>query len=158
MTRIAGLFALFLISSMSAFAQEDKWIRFSPTGSGFEIMLPSEPNEKVETRANYTTHMYSSTVGRTVYLISYSDYSTIPEKALEVNRDDFNKQMQATLISSRNVELDGKTGLEFTSEISSANVKSRIFLVGKRLYQMATLVFKDTQDDRGSLFPVIRIS
>lgn len=148
MTRIAGLFALFLISSMSAFAQEDKWIRFSPTGSGFEIMLPSEPNEKVETRANYTTHMYSSTVGRTVYLISYSDYSTIPEKALEVNRDDFNKQMQATLISSRNVELDGKTGLEFTSEISSANVKSRIFLVGKRLYQMATLVFKDTQDDK----------
>jgi|SRR5678815_1024337 len=148
MRRTVGLFALFLLSSMSTLVQEDKWIRFSPTGSGFEIMLPSEPNEKVEKRANYITHMYSSTMGKTVYLISYSDYTTIPEKALEANRDDFNKQMQATLLSSRNVELDGKTGLEFTSEISAANVKSRIFLVGNRLYQIAALVFKDTQDDK----------
>jgi hypothetical protein len=148
MRRTLGLFALFLVSQMSVLAQEDKWIRFSPTGSGFEIMIPSEPTEKVETRANYTTHMYSSTKGRTVFLISYSDYTTIPEKALEANRDDFNKQMQATLLSSRNVELDGKTGLEFTSEISAANVKSRIFLIGNRLYQIAALVFKDTQDDK----------
>ena len=148
MRRTVGLFALFLLSSMSTLVQEDKWIRFSPTGSGFEIMLPSEPNEKVEKRANYITHMYSSTMGKTVYLISYSDYTTIPEKALEANRDDFNKQMQATLLSSRNVGLDGKTGLEFTSEISAANVKSRIFLVGNRLYQIAALVFKDTQDDK----------
>jgi hypothetical protein len=135
------------MSSLNVLAQDEKWIRFSPAGSGFEIMLPSEPVEKVEKRANFTTHMYSSTLGKTVFLISYSDYQTIPEKALEANRDDFNKQMQATLLSSRNVELDGKTGLEFTSEISAANVKSRIFLVGNRLYQMAALVFKETQDE-----------
>jgi len=141
------VFALLLTSTASALAQDQKWIRFSPVGSGFEIMLPSEPTEKVEKRANFTTHMYSATLGKTVFLISYSDYQTTPEKALEANRDDFNKQMQATLLSSRSVELDGKHGLEFTSEISAANVRSRIFLVGNRLYQMAALVFKDTQDD-----------
>ena len=147
MNRRLLLFALFLMLSASALGQDAKWIRFSPAGSGFEIMLPNEPTEKVEKRANFTAHMYSSTMGRTVFLISYSDYQTIPEKALEANRDDFIKQMQATLLSSRNVEFDGKTGLEFTSEISAANVKSRIFLVGNRLYQIAALVFKDTQDD-----------
>ena len=147
MKRTLVLFALLIMASLNAFAQDEKWIRFSPAGSGFEIMLPSEPTEKVEKRANFTTHMYSSTLGRTVFLISYSDYQTIPAKALEANRDDFNKQMQATLLSSRNVEFDGKTGLEFTSEISAANVKSRIFLVGNRLYQIAALVFKDTQDE-----------
>ena len=148
MKRTLGLLLLILVSSASSLAQEDKWIRFSPPDSGFEIMLPSDPNEKVEKRSNYTTHMYSSTLGKTVYLVSYSDYTTVPEKALEANRDDFNKQMQATLLSSRSIELNGKAGIEFTSEISAANIKSRIFLVGNRLFQMASLVFKDTQDDK----------
>ena len=66
----------------------------------------------------------------------------------ELHRDRFNKSLQATLISSREITLDGHTGLEFTSETPAANVKSQLFLVGQRLFQTAAVVFKDVDQTR----------
>ncbi|HZN09015.1 MAG TPA: hypothetical protein VFB65_19640, partial [Pyrinomonadaceae bacterium] len=91
-------------------------------------------------------------MGRGTYVASYSDYAPEvklnPNTALTSNRDKFNKNLKATLVSSREITLDGQPGLEFTSETPAANVKSQLFLVGNRMYQTVTFVFKDVDETR----------
>ncbi|HEY0726550.1 MAG TPA: hypothetical protein VGD38_00670, partial [Pyrinomonadaceae bacterium] len=81
------------------------------------------------------------------YVAAYSDFTEIklkPAEFLLANRDRFNRGLQATLISSKEITLDGETGLEFVSENPAANIKSQLFLIGNRLFQTATVVPKDT--------------
>jgi hypothetical protein len=149
------LIILGLLFASAAIAQNN-WIKFTPEGGGFEVMLPSPPKEQIETKKNFTSHTFSSLLDRNVFLVSYSDYNTPvtdPQKHLEANRDDFNKNLYAKPLTSRNITLDGQPGVEFTSEIPAANIRSRIYLVENRLYQLVNMTFKDSVDEKsGDLF------
>jgi hypothetical protein len=141
---------LLLLSSVAAqTAQTDPpgWIRFTPEGGNFSILFPSQPVESINKKTNYTLHSFTTTANRATYVAAYSDFTEIklkPAEFLIANRDRFNKGLQATLISSREITLDGETGLEFVSENPAANIKSQLFLIGNRLFQTATVVLKDT--------------
>lgn len=127
------------------------WVTLEPEGAGFSVSLPAAAIERVDQKASYTMHAFTVTVGRATYVASYSDYvpgKLDPKTALTTNRDKFNKSLQATLTSSREITLDGNAGIEFTSETPAHNVKSQIFLVGTRMFQTATLVFKDVDETR----------
>lgn len=145
---LAGL--LLLVVSTVVTAQEEApppWARFEPEGGGFSILMPGKPQETITKRPAFTLHSYTVTMGRGIYVASYSDYTPDakldPATALIQNRDKFNKSFYATLVSSREITVDGHTGLEFTSESPAVNLKSQLFLIGKRLIQTATMVYKD---------------
>jgi hypothetical protein len=129
------------------------WARFEPEGAGFSVLMPGKPQETITKRPNYTLHTFSVTWGRGTYVATYSDYTAEakldPNTALIKNRDKFNKSFDAKLISSREITLDGHTGLEFTSESPAVNLKSQLFLIGNRMYQTATMVFKDADQTTG---------
>lgn len=152
--RKTSLVALaFALLFSSALAQTyNGWIRFSPKGAGFVVMLPGEPKEDTDVKPNFTTHMYTVTVGKAIFLVGYGQYAPgvhlDPQKELEANRDNFNKGLKATLLTSRSFELDGRVGLEFTSETSGVDLKSRVFLVDNKVFQLATLVFKGNDETR----------
>ena len=55
---------------------------------------------------------------------------------LEANRDNFVKGINATLVSSRRTNIDGYSALEFTAETADRIFKSRVYLVGRRPYQI----------------------
>ena len=145
---------LLLLIATTVAAQTDPtggWIEFAPEGGGFSALFPSKPVENVNQKPAFTLHSFTATAGRATYVASYTDYEQVklePAAFLNANRDRFNKGMQAALISSREITLDGHTGLEFTSENPAANIKSQMFLVGKRLFQTATVVFKDVDETR----------
>jgi hypothetical protein len=126
------------------------WARFE--AAGFSVLMPGKPVENGRHAATYTLHSFAVTIGRGTYVTSYSDYAAgiklDPISALTANRDKFNKGLQAKLLSSRNITLGEHSGLEFTSETPAANVKSQLFLVGNRMYQTATFVFKDVDETR----------
>lgn len=127
------------------------WVTLEPEGAGFSVSLPAAAIERVDQKSSYTMHAFTLTVGRATYVASYSDYlpgKLDPKTALTTNRDKFIKSLQATLTSSREITLDGHTGIEFTSETPAHNVKSQIFLIGNRMFQTATLVFKDVDETR----------
>jgi|SRR5687767_590712 len=148
---IACLFVLFAVANAAAQADPLGWEEFAPEGGGFSILFPNKPVETISKRTNYTLHSFTTTVGRATYVATYSDYEQVkakPAAFLEANRDRFNKGLQATLISSREITVDGHTGLEFTSETPAANVKSQLFLIGKRMFQTATMVFKDVDETK----------
>lgn len=152
--KIILAFAILMTIAAAAAAQTTEqtgWVEFAPEGGGFSMLFPIAPVETIKEKPTYTLHSFTTTSGRATYVASYTDYKEVKgDRAafLTANRDRFIKGLQATLISSREITLDGHTGLEFTSENPAANIKSQLFLVGKRLFQTATVVFKDVDQTR----------
>ena len=157
MNRATVRIGVLLLALASAVAAQEEapppWARFEPEGAGFSVLMPGKPQETITKRPNYTLHTFSVTLGRGTYVATYSDYSPEakldPNTALIKNRDKFNKSFDAKLISSREITLDGHAGLEFTSESPAVNLKSQLFLIGNRLFQTATMVFKDADQTSG---------
>ncbi len=75
---------------------------------------------------------------------------------LLANRDRFIKSMQATLVSNREITVNGHTGIEFTSGNPAANIRSQLFLVENRLFQTVTMILKDV-DQTDLRQPVLRV-
>jgi hypothetical protein len=152
MRKLIFAFPLLLIlftNAATQTAQTDPqgWITLAPEGGKFSILFPTQPVETINKKTAYTLHSFTTTANRATYVASYTDYEEVklkPAEFLAANRDRFNKGLQATLVSSREITLDGNTGLEFVSENPAANIKSQLFLIGNRLFQTATVVFKDT--------------
>jgi hypothetical protein len=85
-----------------------------------------------------------------VYLIGWVDYDPSfnfnRQAELEANRDNFIKGIKATLVSTRPTVIDGYSALEFTAETADRVFKSRVFLVGRRPYQLVIGSPKDMDD------------
>jgi hypothetical protein len=145
------LVLLALYVNMPAQSETPGWDTLAPEGAGFSVLFPAKAVETVDKKTSFTLHSFNVTVGRATYIASYSDYlpgKLDPGTALTANRDKFNKSLQATLISSREITIDGHTGIEFTSETLAANVKSQLFLIGNRMYQTVAFVFRDVDETR----------
>src|SRR5262245_37856096 len=146
--RLTPAVVLLFVILLSAVGQTtSEWVRVAPEGSDFAAMMPTKPEEKVETKEQLTTHAYIAKLGRGVYMVSYSDYNSTmkfdPQKELEADRDNFNKILEATLLTTRNITMDGRQGIEFTSETKAANIRSRVLIRGNRDFQQAVLIWKD---------------
>ena len=131
--------------------EQAPWETLAPEGAGFTVSVPAAATEKIDKKTSYTMHAFTVTVGRATYVASYSDYvpgKLDPKTALTANRDKFNKSLQATLTSSREITIDDHTGIEFTSETPAHNVKSQVFLIGDRMFQTVALVYKDADETR----------
>ena len=143
------LFALFI--NTPAQSDTSGWITLAPEGAGFSVLFPGKATETVEKKNSFTLHSFNVTAGRATYIASYSDY--LPGKlnsatALTANRDKFIKSLGGTMLASREITIDGHTGIEFTSETPAANVKSQLFLIGNRMFQTVAFVFKDVDETR----------
>jgi hypothetical protein len=141
---------LFFLLTSSVHAQQREWINLAPPGGGFSVMMPIKPNESMETKENYTVHSYGAATARTIFIAVYVDYAPSVKLndagELVANRDNFLKGLNARLISSKEIKLDGRSGLEFTAEDDGRSYKSRVYIHGNRVHQIATAVFKDTDD------------
>jgi hypothetical protein len=128
------------------------WVKLAPESGGFTAMMPSKPEEQLTTKEEVTTHAYIAKLDRCVYLSAYSDYvggvKVAAQIELEADRDNFNKALDAKLLTSRNITFDGRQGIEFTSETPAANIKSRVFIRGNRVFQQAVLIWKDTDQTK----------
>ena len=147
---------LLLIFSFRAAAAQDQlpapWASFEHEGGGFSVLMPGKPVETITQRPKYTLHSFTVTLGRSVFSFSYSDYVPevkLDESSVSSNIEKFNKNLGAKLLTTREMKIDGRSGVEFTAETPALNVKSRVFVVGNRMFQTAALVFKDVDDTIG---------
>jgi hypothetical protein len=138
-------------SHSPAQTEQSPWITLAPEGAGFSVSLPAKPVETIDEKSGFTLHSFSVTVGRATYIASYSDYlpgKLDPATALTANRDKFNRSLQAKLIASREITLDGHTGIEFTSQTLAAQVRSQLFLIENRVFQTVAFVFRDVDETK----------
>lgn len=120
------------------------WAHFNSVGGRFSVLMPEIPEEKVETTPSdhgpYTTHLFIVRDDKNVYLIGWVDYDPSfnfnRQAELEANRDNFVKGVKATLTSTRALNLDGYPAIEFTADTADRTFKSRVYMVGRRPYQI----------------------
>lgn len=130
------------------------WAHFNSMGGRFSVLMPEVPEEKVETTQSehgpYTTHLFIVRDEKNVYLIGWVDYDPSfnfnRQAELEANRDNFVKGVKATLTSTRALNLDGYSALEFTADTDTRTFKSRVYLVGRRPYQIVIGYPKGEED------------
>ena len=70
----ALVFVLLLGSSLRA-SQAGEWVKVSPLGGGFSIMMPATPKEETKVDDTFTSHSFSLVGDRTIYIIEYGDYA-----------------------------------------------------------------------------------
>ena len=136
-------------------ANPDGWVTFNSEMGRFSVVMPEIPNDKTETvqseHGPYTTHLFVVRE-KSVFLIGWVDYDPNfnfnPTSELDANRDNFVKGVKATLINSRSVTLDGYQALEFTAETADTIFKSRVYMVGRRPYQLVAGTSKGFDDSR----------
>ena len=120
------------------------WVRFRSDNGHFSVLMPSIPEDKTSTEDTshgpYTTHLFIVKDTQNVYLIGWVDYDPSfnfnRQAELEANRDNFVKGITATLVSTRPTVIDGYSTIEFTAETVDRVFKSRVFMVGRRPYQI----------------------
>jgi hypothetical protein len=128
-------------SSLAA-SQSGDWIKFAPEGGGFTILMPSQPKAiEVKPREDFISHLFTAISANVIYMAGYIDYapsvSLDPAAEMIANRDQFLRGLNAALTSSKSIELDGHSGLEFTGESDQYYFKSRFYVFGNRIHQIA---------------------
>jgi hypothetical protein len=125
-------------------ADNGGWVRFNSAAGRFSVLMPETPEDKAETTPSdhgpYTTHLFIVRDTRNVYLIGWVDYDPSfnfnRQAELEANRDNFVKGVNATLTSTRSLTIDSYPVIEFTADTADRTFKSRVFMVGRRPYQI----------------------
>jgi hypothetical protein len=125
-------------------AENGGWVKFDSVAGRFSVLMPEIPEDKVQTTQSdhgpYTTHLFIVRDTRNVYLIGWVDYDPgfnfNRESELEANRDNFVKGISATLKNTRTLKIDTFPVLEFTADTSDRTFKSRVYMVGRRPYQI----------------------
>ena len=132
------------------------WVNFTSEMGRFSVLMPETPEEKIDTTPSehgpYTTHLFvvRDKVKENVFLIGFVDYDPSfnfnRQSELAANRDNFVKGIKATLISTRPLQIDGYQALEFVAETAERTFKSRVYMVGRRPYQIVNGYPKDQED------------
>lgn len=139
----------------SVVAQTNEWQRLAPAAAGYAVMIPGKPEEQSINKEQYSATLYILTVKdsapRVIYLAGVGDYAATikvdPQIELPADRDNFIKEFPGMkLIESHNITLDGRPGIELTGESDQATVTARFYLKGNRVYQLAALVFKGSNE------------
>jgi len=135
-------------------ADNSGWVRFTSDDGHFSVLMPEIPTDKTETENSahgpYTTHLYIVKDSASVYLIGWVEYAPSfdfdRQAELEANRDNFVNGIKARLLSSRPTVIGGYSALEFTAETEDRIFKSRVYLVGRRPYQIVIGSKKSVDD------------
>jgi len=130
------------------------WVQFASDTGRFSVLMPETPLDKAETTQSehgpYTTHLFIVRDATNVYLIGWVDYDPNfnfnRQSEMEANRDNFVKGISAKLVSSRALRLNGFPVLEFSAETADRIFKSRVYMVGRRPYQIVIGSPKDLDE------------
>jgi len=124
----------------------DGWVNFMSEAGRFSVLLPEIPTDKTETvqseHGPYTTHLFVVKGAKSLFLLGWVDYDPTFNfnvgGELNLNRDNFIKGVNAKLINNKDVTLDGYQSIEFTAETPQTLFKSRVYMVGRRPYQLVS--------------------
>lgn len=130
-------------------ASPDHWARVAPAGAGFSVLMPGSPAEQtseVPTRVGITiVRIFIREVGSNIYMTSYNDYPASSaifdaQAALDGARDGaIRNTLGAVLLTDVNFTFDGYPAKGIVVEVMGGKLiyRSRMYLVGTRLYQTA---------------------
>ena len=134
---------IFIVFCFVSKNYSQEWITFNSAEGKFSALLPVEPSAQSDSSTDYptyTTKMFLSRNKTDIFVVGWVDYESSysfdPQKELEANRDNFVKGINGTLVSTKNTEFNGYKAVEFVATSGSYYWTSKVFLVGRRPYQL----------------------
>jgi hypothetical protein len=149
--------SVLLLAACAVVAQEDKplWPKFTPKGETFSVRMPKRPTVRtakvVVGDKTVEQKVYVLAVTPGVFVLTFNDDPTLGkadkekvEAALASARDKAVKVMKGKLLSDKAVKLGTNLGRDFQIQTERSGVsRSRIYVVGQRLYQLTVAGPKD---------------
>lgn len=143
---------LFLMSATS-YADDVHWQTVkSDACGGFTVKMPGTPKEESATEKDVIMRTYSVEWPEGIFTVACMVYlpgtKVNVQNELATNRDNFNKESEATLVSEATITLQGVPGLDFTSQSIKhrTNYRVRVYADGNRVY-MASAGVRKGQDE-----------
>jgi hypothetical protein len=126
------------------------WTEFSSTDGAFSVLMPGTPTEQTQTQDTdwgpIEVHMFTVEQGDVAYLVGYNVFpaaviqAVSPAQLLDSARDGQVETVKGTLLSEEVITLDANPGrdleIQVEGEDGTSSLRSRLFLVGDRLYQL----------------------
>lgn len=145
--------AVFLIAALSASAQTLRWQQVDARDGSFTVSMPGQPKVTTKTLTGkktgrpvpYTSYMVD--LGRNAYLMSTSDYDEETTVSLDNAIDGALSTWTSPAVRSREkTQLYGHEGETVDFTASGFRCSIRVVIVGKRLYQLASVEAVDGFD------------
>ena len=140
---------------------QTQWKKFTPAGESVSVLFPLEPKSSSETTASqhgpYTTHLFSASDQGTYYIFGFTDYDPSfnfgIQAEINANRDNLIKGIKGKLTGETPITIAGNKGIEFTAETDNGMFfTSRVFIIGRRPYQLATATKKGADQTNAKKF------
>ncbi len=123
-----------------------EWKEFSSPEGHFTILFPGKPREYVQppdTKAGrLEKRIYALETALATYIVAYDDlapFSADPatiKQMLDSGRDQAIASEKGKLLEEKNISLDGHPGREIVAETPEGILKTRVYVVRQRLYQI----------------------
>jgi len=145
------LLALALLAVFLVGCHQPGWKEFRSSEGAFSILLPGTPTEQISTAGPIDFHFFVLEQKDITYMVGYSDYpdtlvqERTPDVMLDGTRDGAVANVQGELLSELIISLNEYPGRELKIESHGGKVttKTRIFMVGHRLYQVMVATRKE---------------
>jgi hypothetical protein len=138
---IAIVISLFVVQTF-ANQTAGEWQKLVAPDNSCSVLLPSMPEKQKDTKdtkyGTVLTQIWLSRVTNGIYVLGITDYpiDVDPKTELDLDRDNFLKEVNAKLVDESPITLSGTTGKEFTGVSDAYTFKSRVYLIGRRVYQI----------------------
>jgi hypothetical protein len=154
-TSAALLIVLACCAIAFGFQLPSDWVSFNSSDGRFSVGMPKKPEENVRdidsAVGKLQLHTFPSSSAIGYFMVSYGDYPNEPaadrrEPVLDGVRDGVISGLEGELISETKISINGYPGRELlakkTIESSETTFNWRIYLVGRRVYQVAAATKK----------------
>ncbi len=139
-------------------AKEIEWKEFVSEEGRFKVNFPGAPRQsfkEIDTQAGKAkTTIYSVALTEDYFEVRYGDFPAEPDvdrnnlkSYYDFIRDNTLKLQSSTLLSERDLSLNGNPGRELVINFNENYTIYRFFLIGNRIFQTTTRVGISRKDD-----------
>jgi hypothetical protein len=150
-SRVVGVLPLLLVMGiLLAGCGETTWSEFSSAEGAFSVLMPGTPTEQTQTQdtelGTIDVHSFTFEQNGVAYLVGYNIFpaavteAATPDSMLDGARGGQVEAVKGTLMNEEEITLGAYLGRDLEIQIENSDgtssLRSRIFLVGDRLYQV----------------------
>ncbi|HEX8844986.1 MAG TPA: hypothetical protein VF791_10100 [Pyrinomonadaceae bacterium] len=122
---LAAFFVLIVINFSYGSQDAANWVKYTSTEGRFSVLLPSQPKLMTQPATTFTgetitQHAVYFEEANSLYMIGYFDKPAGMTYSLDVGQDAFVKSNSGTLLSQKNITLDGHPGRDLLVSSKSA--------------------------------------
>jgi hypothetical protein len=126
------------------------WKEFRSVEGNFSVSMPGEvevESQEIESEVGaLPTYTFTATEKTAAYVVAYTDYpadsigDVDPAAILDGARDGVQESLNGTIVRERNITISGHPGRDLEMKSGEMQVRSNIYLVGSRMYQVIAVV------------------